>query len=279
MKRHRHARRYFSRMLTYSITAVVVLGVLLPLMWLFIDSFKYRVDRFAIPPKLFFSPTLDNYREAFVKGKFIRNMLNSLIIALGSTALGLMVGIPSAYLQSRRRSRLERVLLFLVLSTRVVPELAISVPLYRYFQMLGLVGTHLSILLSHTLYNIAFVLLLMKDFFSQIPKDLEEAALVDGCTGRGAFFRVTAPLAAPGIAATAIFCLIMSWDEFVYSFILSSEASKTLPVAIPTLITLFGAKWGQVTAVSVATMVPVIILAMSIQRALIRGLTLGAVKG
>ena len=114
---------------------------------------------------------------------------------------------------------------------------------------------------------------------NQIPKDLEEAALVDGCTGCGAFFHVTAPLAAPGIAATAIFCLIMSWDEFVYSFILSSEASKTLPVAIPTLITLFGAKWGQVTAVSVVTMVPVIILAMTIQRALVRGLTLGAEKG
>ena len=279
MKRHRHARRYFSRMLTYSITAVVVLGVLLPVTWLFIDSFKCRVDRFAIPPKLFFSPTLDNYRKAFVEGKFIRNMLNSLIIALSSTALGLMVGIPSAYLQSRRRSRLEQVVLFLVLSTRVVPELAIAVPLYRYFQILGLMGTHLSIILSHTLYNIAFVLLLMKDFFSQIPKDLEEAALVDGCTGCGAFFHVTAPLAAPGIAATAIFCLIMSWDEFVYSFILSSEASKTLPVAVPTLITLFGAKWGQVTAVSVVTMVPVIRLAMTIQRALVRGLTLGAVKG
>lgn len=278
-KRHARIRYLLNEIATYSIITVLLLGVLLPLMWLFIDSFKDRVDRFSIPPKLLFTPTLDNYRAAFIQGKFVRNTLNSLIIALSSTTLALTVGVPSAYLLSRRKSRLEQIMLFLVLSTRVVPELAVAVPLYRYFQVLGLVGTHLSIILAHVLYNIAFILLLMKDFFGQIPKELEEAALVDGCTTRGAFFRVVMPLAAPGIAATAIFCIIMSWDEFVYSFILSSEASKTLPVAIPTLITLFGAKWGQVVAVSVVTMVPVIILAVTIQKALVRGLTMGAVKG
>lgn len=277
--RRTRMRYLLSRIVVYGTVTMVVLGILLPLTWLFIDSFKHKIDRFAMPPKIFFTPTLDNYRFTFVEGKFLQNMNNSLIIALGSTAIALVLGVPSAYALSRRKSRLATIILFLTLSTRIVPELAVAVPLYKYFQILGLFGTHLGIILAHVLYNIAFVLLLMKDFFGQIPKELDEAALVDGCSPFRAFFRIAVPLAAPGLAATSIFCIIMSWDEFVYAFILSSESTKTLPVAIPTLITLFGAKWGQAIAVSVTTMVPVIILAFTVQRALVKGLTLGAVKG
>lgn len=258
---------------------MLVLIILLPYAWLLLDSFKERIDRFAIPPKIFFPPTLNNYFYAFVYGGFFQNMINSLIIALCSTAISLVFGVPAAYAMSVKKSRLGTIILFITIMTRIVPELAIVVPLYNYFNILGLFGKHLGIILAHVLYNIAFVVLLMKNFFEQIPKEINDSGLIDGCTPLNSFLRLSLPLAAPGLAATAIFCIVMSWDEFVYSFILSSESTKTLPVAIPTLITLFGAKWGQATAVSVATMIPVIILAFIIQRALIKGLTSGAVKG
>jgi len=280
MNTYKHNRlNLLRRIMIYSIIGMLVLIVLLPYAWLLLDSFKERVDRFAIPPKIFFPPTLNNYLFAFIDGNFFQNMINSLIIALCSTAISLVFGVPAAYAMSVKKSRLGTIILFITIMTRIVPELAIVVPLYNYFHILGLFGKHLGIILAHVLYNIAFVVLLMKNFFEQIPKEINDSALVDGCTPLNSFLRLSLPLAAPGLSATAIFCIIMSWDEFVYSFILSSESTKTLPVAIPTLITLFGAKWGQAIAVSVVTMIPIIIFAFIIQRALIRGLTSGAVKG
>lgn len=272
-------KKIIGKIVFYGITSIVVIIILFPYIILLVDSFKDKIDLFAIPPKIFFTPTFSNYRFAFVEGKFLNNLINSLIIAFSSTIIALMCGIPAAYALSLRKSRLGTILLFITIMTRVVPELAILIPIYTYFNTIGLYGRHLGIILAHVLYNIAFVVLLMKDFFSQIPIEIHESALLDGCTKLGSFLKISLPLSAPGLASTSIFCFIMSWDEFVYSFILSTESTKTLPVAIPTLITLFGAKWGQAIAVSVVTTVPIIILAFTIQRALIKGLTFGAVKG
>src|SRR5256714_1950794 len=266
---------------------VVVVGTLLvtlaPVYWLITISFKHEMDQFAVPPKWFsFSPTLEHYVDAFVARSFAQYLFNSLLVAVASTACALVIGTLAAYSLARFRlpRNLDRKLALWILSTRMFPAIVTAVPLFLIMRDLRLVNTRLSLIIVYTSFNLPFVVWMMRGFFAEVPRDLEEAAMVDGDSRMGALRRVILPLVAPGLAATAVFCLIVSWNEFLFALVLTqTNEAMTLPVGIAGRVTQYGIKWGAMRAAAVVAMVPILAFALSVQKYLVRGLSLGAVKG
>jgi multiple sugar transport system permease protein len=265
--------------LTYTALAVLSIVVLSPYFWLLETSFKTRVDAFAIPPKIFFHPTLSNYTVAFINKGFLHNLYNSVIIAAGATAVALAVGVPSAYAFSRFRLRGSRLLLLWLLASRMLPAIALVLPMFIVFAGLGLVDTYPGVIIAHVTFDMPFVVWMMKGFFDAIPSELSDAALMDGCSHFAAFRRVALPLTAGGLAATSIFCLINSWNDFLYALVLTGRNTATLPVGVAGLLTPWGTYWGQIAAVGTVTTLPVLIFAFAVQKYLVRGLTGGAISG
>jgi multiple sugar transport system permease protein len=258
---------------------VVVIVALTPYLWMFLSSFKDRLEILADKPVWKFDPTLENYSGVFLEKKYLPLVWNSAIVALGSTILSLAVGVPAAYVFARSRFRGKEDLFFFFLTTRMAPAISILVPMYLLFNKLGLLDTRLVVVLAHSTFNLSLVVWMMRGFFAEIPPQVDEAAQLDGHTRAGAFARVLLPLAAPGIAATAVLCFILSWNEFLYASTLASFEGRTLTVGIPGLVTPHGTLWGQVAAVAIVATLPIIVFTAVVQRHLVRGLTFGAVKG
>ena len=263
---------------------LVALGVTLaPVYWMLTISLKSELDQFADPPKWFlFTPTIQHYYEAFVTRSFGQYLLTSAIVAVVSTFCALVIGTLAAYALTRFRLPygLDRKLSLWILSTRMFPAIVTAVPLFLMMRDLRLLNTKASLIIVYTAFNLPFVVWMMRGFFAEVPRDLEEAALVDGDSRLGALVRVVLPLVAPGLAATAVFCLIVSWNEFLFALVLTqTDASMTLPVGIAGRVTQFEIKWGVMSAAAVVAMMPIMIFALAMQRYLVRGLSLGAVKG
>jgi multiple sugar transport system permease protein len=252
------------------------LAYLSPLVWLVLSSFKKRVDIFSQTPRLFFGPTLDNYVVAFHDKGFSTNLRNSVIVAVASSLAALLVGIPAAYRLSRHRSRFQGAFLLALLAARLLPAMVLSVPLFILATNLGLSGSYVGVVAAHLTFSIPFTVWMMRGFFLAVPTSLDEAARLDGCSEATAFLRIVLPLTKGGIAATAIFLLINSWNEFLFALILTSRETSTLPVAIPNLLTPIGTFWGQIAAVATVTVVPVCVFAFAVQRYMVTGLTGGA---
>ena len=269
--------------LKYLILLLALLATLAPVYWMITISFKREVDQFALPPKWFvFTPTLEHYADAFINRSFGQYLFNSLFVAVASTACALVIGTLAAYALARFRLpwNLDRKLALWILSTRMFPAIVTAVPLFLIMRALWLVNTRLSLIVVYTSLNLPFVVWMMRGFFAEVPRDLEEAALVDGDSRMGAFWRIVLPLVAPGLAATAVFCLIVSWTEFLFALVLTqTDDAMTLPVSIAGRVTQYGIKWGAMSAAAVVAMVPILVFALSVQRYLVRGLSLGAVKG
>jgi multiple sugar transport system permease protein len=260
------------------ILAVIAVGVV-PYLWMVLTSFKSRIDALADTPRWWFAPTLAHYPEVFVNKQYAPLLWNSVIVAIGSTLLSLVLGVPAAYAFARLSFRGKEDLFFFFLTTRMAPAISIVVPMYLLFNWLGLADTRTAVILAHSTFNLSLVVWMMRGFFADIPAAIDEAAMLDGHSRAGAFARVVLPLAAPGIAATAVLCFILSWNEFLYAFILAAFESRTLTVGIPGLVTPHGTLWGQVAAVAVVATVPILVFTAAVQRHLVRGLTFGAVKG
>ena len=252
--------------------------VQLPFVWLLMTAFKERTDILSPTPTLLFAPTWSNFVQAFGAGKFDVFLKNSLIVASSSVLLCMAVGLPAAYAFSRFRVFGGKHLFFYVLTTRMAPGIAIVLPLYMFFQTLGILGTIWAVTIAHATFNLALVIYLMRNFFDDVPKELDEAALLDGATEWEIFAKVVLPLARPGIAVTMVLAFLFSWNEFLFAMIIGGTEAQTLPAGFPGLVTPLGTYWGQLAAVSVVVSVPVLILVWSIQRHLARGLTLGAVR-
>jgi len=272
------------RLLTkYLIVVAALVITLAPVYWMITISFKSEIDQFAAPPRWFsFSPTLEHYAEAFVARSFGQYLFNSLLVAVSSTLCALVLGTLAAYSLARFRLpyRLDRKLALWILSTRMFPAIVTAVPLFLIMRDIGLVNTRLSLVVVYTAFNLPFVVWMMRGFFAEVPRDLEEAALVDGDSRLGAFWRVSLPLVLPGLAATAVFCLIVSWNEFLFALVLTqTDTAMTLPVGIAGRVTQYGIKWGAMSAAAVVAIVPILAFALSVQKYLVRGLSLGAVKG
>jgi multiple sugar transport system permease protein len=278
----RQRRRSLGERLLAALEVGLILAVtaaaLIPFLWLVMTAFKGRNDILSPIPKLWFQPTFSNFFDAFVEGDFALYLKHSLIIAVGSVALCLVIGLPAAYAFSRYRVYGEKHLFFYVLSTRMAPAIALALPLYMYFQTLGLLGTVWGVMIAHAAFNLALVVYLMRNFFEDIPRDLDEAALTEGATEWQVFTRVVLPLARPGIVVTAVIAFLFSWNEFLFAFMLGGSSASTLPAGFPGLVTPLGTYWGQLAAVSVVVSVPVLMMVWFIQRGLTRGLTFGAVK-
>jgi multiple sugar transport system permease protein len=272
-----------TRILKAGLLILALLVALAPVYWMITISLKTELDQFAVPPKWFwFTPTLQHYYDAFVTRSFGQYLITSAIVALVSTLCALVIGTLAAYALTRFRLpyNLDRKLSLWILSTRMFPAIVTAVPLFLMMRDLRLLNTKASLIIVYTAFNLPFVVWMMRGFFAEVPRDLEEAALVDGDSRLGALVRVVLPLVSPGLAATAVFCLIVSWNEFLFALVLTqTDASMTLPVGIAGRVTQFEIKWGVMSAAAVVAMMPIMIFALAMQRYLVRGLSLGAVKG
>jgi len=272
-------RRRLGSVGSYIILILFSLWLLLPLIWALTLSLKTPADIIRFPNRFIFLPTLENFFTVIHKGEFMHQFSNSLIIGVGSTALALIVGVPAAFTLARFRFRGSSNLQFWVLSTRMLPPVAVLIPYFLFFQKLHLIDTFPAIIVMHLSVNMVLVIWLMKGFFSDIPDEMNEAALVDGCTYWGAFLRINLPLAMGGIAATTILSFMFSWNELMFALILSGTAVKTAPVGIFNFIGFEEVAWGPLMAAAIVLLIPIVVFASMVQKALVRGLTFGAVKG
>ena len=256
---------------------VVVILVLFPLIWILLTSFKGRFEIAAFPPKIFFKPTFENYNTVFLRDNFYQYFKDSIIIAICSTALALFLGSMAAYSMTRYRVG-GNFLPFWVLSIRMFPPIAIILPIYIIMRKLHLLDTYYAVIIMHTLMNLPFVVWLMSGFFREVPSEIDEAAQIDGCSVFTAYARVIIPIVMPGLLATSVFCLITSWNEFLFALVLSGRNVTTLPVAAAFYVTDRDILWGPMAAVGVTASIPIIIFTIIIQKHLVRGLTYGAVK-
>lgn len=267
------------KILTILALIPVLVWTLFPIYWVLTASFKTELSLYAKPPQWFFTPIIENYRRVLFNIPFFQYMTNSLVIALGTTAGSLVLGTLAAYGFSRVRFRGSEALRFLILVTRMVPRMTLVVPYYLLMLKLGMLDTYSGLVIAYVSFAMPFSIWLLIGFFDDVPIQVEEAAMVDGCTPWGTLFRIVIPIAAPGLAVAAIFAFLVSWNEFLFALILSGPASKTLPVVIAGLTTDLGPLYGEMSAAAVMVMLPNIIMTIILQRYVVRGLTLGAVKG
>ena len=266
----------------FSLTLAMVIAIV-PVYWMLSISLKTEVDQFAVPPRwIGFAPTFAHYYDAFFARSFGRYLVTSLTVATLSTICAVTLGTLAAYGLARFKLRagLDRRLSMWILSTRMFPPIVTAVPLFLMMRDLRLLNTITALVIVYTALNLPFVVWMMRGFFRELPKELEEAAMVDGDSRLGALRRVILPLVTPGLAATAVFCLIVSWNEFLLGLVLTqTDASMTLPVGIAGRVTQYEIKWGVMSAAGVVAMIPILVFAMAVQKYLVRGLSLGAVKG
>jgi multiple sugar transport system permease protein len=266
----------------YVLLGVFVLFFLFPLYWLALTSVKTQADQFAVPPVWWTARwTLEYYRGIFSSSMALLAW-NSVVVVAGSTAVSLVAGTLAAYALSRFRLpwRLNHHLSYWILSTRMFPPIVSIVPLFLILRAMDLVDTRAALVAAYSVFNLPFVVWMMKGFFDELPKELEEAAMVDGDTPFGAFRRVILPLVRPALAATAIFCMIVAWNEFLFALILTqTDGAMTLPVGIANQVTQYEIRWGAMSAAGVLAMTPMFVFALAVQRHLVRGLSFGAVKG
>lgn len=273
--------------LFYSLKKVVFWLILLciliffmfPIVWLLSTSFKNFVDAFAIPPKIIFQPTLDNYRSVFNNGDFLKYLINSIVISFGSTFICMLLGVPAAYAIAAFEFKKKHDLTLFILTTRIAPPIMSLLPLFIIFNRLDLVGSRIPLIIMYVLMNLPLVIWILPVYFREIPNELRESSIIDGCTEWEVFYRIMLPLTKAGISATSILCIIQAWNEFLFALVLSGKDSQTLPVAITSFMTFQGTQWGPLSAAGTIIMVPMIVFAFIIQRNFVKGMTLGAVKG
>ena len=268
-----------------ALLAVLAVAMLFPVLWMLETSIKENRDVYAVPAKFFgFKMTLSHYRDVFVAPGGGRSdlsvaFLNSVVVAGGSTALATLFGVPAAWAYSRFDLRAKKDQLFFILSTRFMPPVVVVIPVFLMYRELSLINTKLGLVLIYAAFNVSFTIWMMKGFVDEVPSEYEDAAMLDGYTRFQAFTRFTLPLLVPGIAATAVFALIFSWNEFVFAiFLTSSQDVRTAPPAIAGLIGGTTVDWGLVAASAVAFAIPVLVFAYLVRKHLVAGVTLGAVR-
>ncbi|MCL4295008.1 MAG: carbohydrate ABC transporter permease [Anaerolineae bacterium] len=305
--------RLFKNLRAILVVIFALIG-LVPVLIMGLTAFKSRADVVAVPPKFIFQPTLEGVvflltersnltgkrledakknidnlglfeRVALQNGQivngpsdFVMRLRNSLIIAGGSTIASVILGVFAAYAFSRFNMPGKDDLLFFILSTRMLPAVVVTIPLFLMYRQLGLHDTHLGMILLYTVFNLSLTVWLLKGFIDEIPKEYEEAALVDGYSRLQAFFKIVLPQAATGIAATTVFALIFAWNEYAFALMLTSQDARTAPPAIATMQGRGGIEWSAIAAGSLAFLIPVVIVTFALRKHLLRGVTFGAIR-
>jgi multiple sugar transport system permease protein len=294
-----------------TLVVIYALVSMIPLLWIFATGLKTPPDSISYPPKVVFEPSLEGYcnlfttrtrqtkeyiesldapstvcdeitrdRDMVIAGpsNYAPRFINSIVIAFGSTLLAVLLGTLSAYAFSRFKIPLADDLLFFILSTRMMPPIAVAIPIYLMYRELGLSDTALGMILLYTAVNVSLAVWLLKGFIDEIPREYEEAAMIDGYTRLQAFFKVVLPQAATGIAATAIFCLIFAWNEYAFAVLLTSGNAQTAPPFIPTIIGEGGMDWPAVGGGTTLFLIPILVFTILLRKHLLRGITFGAVR-
>lgn len=301
----------WAKRIAATLVILYALITMIPLAWVFLTGFKSPPDSISYPPKIFFTPTLEGYCNLFTArsrqtpdylaslpepegvcdriarnrsmvivgpSKYWPRFENSMIIAFGSTFLAVSLGTLAAYAFSRFRVPLADDLLFFILSTRMMPPIAVAIPIYLMYREAGLTDTRLGMIILYTAVNVSLAVWLLKGFIDEIPREYEEAAMIDGYSRLQAFWRVVLPQATTGIAATAIFCMIFAWNEYAFAILLTSGNAQTAPPFIPTIIGEGGLDWPAVSAGTTIFLIPILIFTILLRKNLLRGITFGAVR-
>lgn len=300
-----------SRRIAATLVVSYAIIALIPIVWILLTGFKSPTDSIAYPPKVIFKPSLEGYVNLFTnrsrqtpeylaslpppetwyeklvlkrnmvitgQSRFAGRYLNSIIIGFGSTFLAVFLGTLAAYGFSRFKVPIKDDLLFFILSTRMMPPIAVAIPIYLMYRTLGLSDTYLGMILLYTSVNISLAVWLLKGFIDEIPREYEDAAMIDGYTRMQAFLKVVLPQAITGIAATAIFCLIFSWNEYAFALLLTSGNAQTAPPFIPIIIGEGGLDWPAVGAGTTLFLLPIVVFTILLRKQLLRGITFGAVR-
>ncbi|UCC88330.1 MAG: carbohydrate ABC transporter permease [Anaerolineales bacterium] len=287
MANHTNFRRMGRQVLLYLAVLIIIFWTVAPYLWLIISSFSYRIDLLQVPLRWIPARvTLDNYYELFFSrggtnanaSLFLRALGNSGVIASSTTLICLLLGVLSAYALSRLKFPGSRVYMVLMLIVQMIPPIAIIIPLYVILRRFELLDTRYGLILVYLSFILPLVVWLMRSYFGAIPSELEDAARIDGCTRLGALFRIILPLSGPGLVSVAVFAFIAAWNEYLYAFVLTTAAAKTLPVLVGEFSTKLGLEYLRIAAAGVLASLPPVILALVFQRFIIRGLTAGAVK-
>jgi ABC-type sugar transport system, permease component len=240
------------------------------------SSFKTQVDIISWPPKFIFKPVMQNYNRVFVEQNFLQYMKNSLIVSVVSVFFSLLLGLPAAYSIARYK---QKKLSVFILVARLMPGISFLMPWYIVFSRLGLMDSYVALILSHMLIALPLVVWVMSPYFDSVPRELEEAAMVDGLTQQSAFLKILLPLSGPGVVTATTLSFIFSWNNFMFSQVLSQQNTRTLPIAVYNFLSYVEVDWGAVMAAAVTIMAPAIVLTMFFQKYVVKGLTMGAVKG
>jgi multiple sugar transport system permease protein len=298
------------------VVVLVALIMLIPVFVMLITAFKSRPDVTASPPKVLFQPTLEGFLYLFTEraligpgriaevqaradagelgpldllalsvgqeitgpSSYVGRIVNSLIIAGVSTILSVALGTLAGYAFSRFHMPGKDDLLFFILSTRMLPAVVVTIPLFLLYRQIGLYDTHLGLVLLYTVFNLSFAVWLMKGFFDEIPREYEEAALVDGYSRMQTFWKIVLPQSLSGIAATTVFCLIFAWNEYAFALMMTSERARTAPPSIPSMLGRGGIEWSAIAAGSLGFLIPVVIITFVLRKYLLRGVTFGAIR-
>ena len=270
-------------------TAVIALIYFFPVLWIILTAFKTHTDALSIPPKFIFTPTLENFigvfSRAYIKGAaaidtgFDLFFFNSIFIAGSSVVLALIVGTLAAYGFSRYPLRGNDTYLFIILTTRMLPPIVVIIPIFLMFRITGLSGSYAGVILLYTAFNLPFAVWMMKSFFDELATEVEDAARLDGSSETGVFFKVCLPQVKAGLAATAVFGLILTWNEFLFALLLTGVDTRTIPVAMAqTIGGDIGVRWGLLAAIETLFLIPVIVVTFVLQNQLLRGVTFGTIK-
>ena len=273
-------RRKLTRALNYVLVVLVTLIVLFPVLWMVTSSLKSEADLFTLPPTMLPEPiSTDGYQRAIERPTFTVALTNSIFVAIGSTLLTLFITLHGAYALARVRFFGRDFFAKFILCFYMVPAILLVIPVYLIMRWMHLADSIFGVMIIHTVLNIPFCLWLLRAFFLTVPSELEEAAIMDGASIVGAFYRIILPISMPGVAAAGLFSFIASWSEFLLAYVLvTSNANKTLPVVLAEEIIGFEMRWQALLAMGVIVLIPIFFACLLFSRYLIEGLTTGAVK-
>jgi len=263
------------------LVVIIILLVmsLFPVYWAVSTSLRSRVAAFELPPEWIFKPTLSAYKLVVDEQDWGHAYLNSVIIAIGSVAIGLSAGTLAAYAVTKIRRDIRTFMLFLIILTRMIPPVVTGIPFFTIFRKYGLLDQHVPLMFVYATIHLPYVIWMMQGFFADIPVELEEAAQIDGANRLTALTKIILPLSLPGMVATALFCIIISWNEFFYALILTRFRAVTIQVVVAGFLKIYTIEWAQMCAAAVLVIVPVIIFSFLVQKHLAQGLAGGAIKG